>query len=184
MTGQSAVGQAMLARPQHWILLANQTCAYTVCCQFAAVCDVLLMCWNVCFASRRLAVGAQILAEVRLRIFKELAFTVSAGIAHNKMLAKLLSAQYKPNKQAVLPLAGVAGMMATDVPLRKIRMLGGKFGHMLEQHGWKTVVDVQSVPLSTLARVLQDTGTAEWYCCVPLCVCDRASLQMCACAYN
>lgn len=62
-----------------------------------------------------------------------------------------LSAQYKPNKQAIVPNSDAQRFMLT-VELRKIRSLGGKFGTSLEALGWHTVEDVVKQPLSTLRR--------------------------------
>lgn len=41
-------------------------------------------------------------AEMRLAVEQELGFTVSAGIASNKVLAKLASSRNKPNKQVMV----------------------------------------------------------------------------------
>ena len=58
---------------------------------------------------------------------QETGFTVSAGIAHNKMLAKLASSRNKPNKQTVVPASAVPALMGT-VSVKEIRGLGGKLG--------------------------------------------------------
>lgn len=49
-----------------------------------------------------LAVGAEIVAEIRREVRQELKYTCSAGIARNKMLAKLASGHKKPNNQTVV----------------------------------------------------------------------------------
>lgn len=46
-----------------------------------------------------LLAGARLTAAMRLAVEQELGFTVSAGIASNKVLAKLASSINKPNKQ-------------------------------------------------------------------------------------
>jgi DNA polymerase eta len=58
---------------------------------------------------------------------QETGFTVSAGIAHNKMWAKLASSRNKPNKQTIVPASAVPALMGT-IPLKEIRGLGGKLG--------------------------------------------------------
>jgi DNA polymerase eta len=50
----------------------------------------------------QLSIGAEIAKEIREDIFKTLQYTCSAGIAHNKTVAKLCSALNKPNKQVGL----------------------------------------------------------------------------------
>jgi DNA polymerase eta len=50
----------------------------------------------------QLSIGAEIAKEIRRDIFDTLKYTCSAGIAHNKTVAKLCSALNKPNKQVSL----------------------------------------------------------------------------------
>ncbi|CAM9285497.1 unnamed protein product [Scytosiphon promiscuus] len=76
---------------------------------------------------RALLAGARLTAAMRLAVENELGFTVSAGIASNKVLAKLASSINKPNKQTVVP-AGASSDMLDTVPVRKVRGLGGKLG--------------------------------------------------------
>jgi len=78
-------------------------------------------------AASRLAVGAVIADYLRYTIWRELGYTSSAGIAPNKMLAKLGSARNKPNQQTLFPPAAIGAYMAS-LPLQKIRFLGGKMG--------------------------------------------------------
>lgn len=47
----------------------------------------------------QLSIGAEVAKEIRKEIFDILHYTCSAGIAHNKTVAKLCSALNKPNKQ-------------------------------------------------------------------------------------
>lgn len=86
---------------------------------------------------RRLAVGAAIAAEIRARVWSQCSYTVSAGICFNKMLAKFASAKNKPNKQTLVPLRSIAELME-EVPLRKLRGLGGKLGSAVEALGVST----------------------------------------------
>jgi hypothetical protein len=48
---------------------------------------------------RLLLLGARLVARIRAAVQEETGFTVSAGVATNKMLAKQASARHKPNKQ-------------------------------------------------------------------------------------
>lgn len=50
----------------------------------------------------RLAVGSQIAAEMREAMHNQLGLTGCAGVAPNKLLAKLVSGVFKPNQQTVL----------------------------------------------------------------------------------
>ncbi|XP_069153618.1 DNA polymerase eta isoform X19 [Solanum lycopersicum] len=96
-------------------------------------------------ASRRdklLACGAFIVAELRLQVLEETEFTCSAGIAHNKMLAKLASGMNKPAQQTVVPFSSVSKLLRT-LPIKKMKQLGGKLGTSLQiDLGVNTVGDM------------------------------------------
>ena len=92
------------------------------------------------------------------------AFTAyTAGISHNKLLAKLASAMNKPNKQTIVPTHSLTGLMR-DLPLKKIRGLGGKLGAVLEGMGCITACNVQALPFEQLVASLGDFKRAE---CAP-----------------
>ncbi|XP_077093752.1 DNA polymerase eta isoform X2 [Siphateles boraxobius] len=78
-------------------------------------------------ADLRLAVGALIVEETRAAVEKHTGFRCSAGISHNKVLAKLACGLNKPNRQTVIPLGSVPQLFNT-LPISKIRNLGGKLG--------------------------------------------------------
>lgn len=59
-----------------------------------------------------------------------LGYDCSAGIAHNKILAKLACGMNKPNKQTILPLDEIPKLFKT-LEIRKIRGLGAKFGEIV-----------------------------------------------------
>eukprot|EP00898_Chlorokybus_atmophyticus_P004587 jgi/Chlat1/5129/Chrsp33S05128 len=92
---------------------------------------------------RRLMVGAALTSRIRAAVKSELGYTCSAGISFNKLLAKIASSKNKPNKQTVVPLRAVDGLMK-ELPLKKIRNLGGKLGAELESRGCVTAGDVQA----------------------------------------
>lgn len=78
-------------------------------------------------AELRLTVGALIVEEMRAAVEEHTGFSCSAGVSHNKVLAKLACGLNKPNRQTVLPLGSVPELFST-LPIRKIRNLGGKLG--------------------------------------------------------
>ncbi|XP_030051721.1 DNA polymerase eta isoform X2 [Microcaecilia unicolor] len=80
-----------------------------------------------------LAVGAVIVEEMRAAIEAETSFQCSAGIAHNKMLAKLACGLNKPNRQTVIPQGSVPELFS-QLPISKIRHLGGKLGASVSQN--------------------------------------------------
>ncbi|XP_078428686.1 Y-family DNA polymerase H isoform X2 [Wolffia australiana] len=91
---------------------------------------------------RLLACGAVIVAELRAEVLKKTSFTCSAGIAHNKMLAKLASGIHKPAQQTVVPSSSVPDLLGS-LPINKMKQLGGKLGSSLQKElGVATVGDL------------------------------------------
>ncbi|XP_022819374.1 DNA polymerase eta isoform X2 [Spodoptera litura] len=78
--------------------------------------------------AKRLLVGAVIVSEIRSAVYEETGYRCSAGIAHNKILAKLVCGMNKPNKQTVLPKHSI-NLLYSTLPLKKVKHLGGKFGY-------------------------------------------------------
>ncbi|KAF3325477.1 DNA polymerase eta isoform X1 [Carex littledalei] len=115
------------------------------------------------YEEKLLACGAIIVAELRIRVLHETQFTCSAGIAHNKMLAKLASPMHKPAQQTVVPASSVPDLLAS-LPVKKMKQLGGKLGSSLQDDlGVNTVGDL----LKFSEQKLQDyyginTGTWLW----------------------
>jgi DNA polymerase-4 len=84
--------------------------------------------------------------EIRARILTETGLTASAGIASNKMLAKIASDWRKPNGQfAILP-AQVQEFMK-GLPVRKIWGIGPKSAERFAAAGIKTCGDLQKLSL-------------------------------------
>ena len=52
---------------------------------------------------------------------------IHAGVANCKILAKLAAGLHKPSQQTVVPASGVQGLLE-DLPIPKLRQLGGKLG--------------------------------------------------------
>lgn len=51
----------------------------------------------------KLLIGSSIVNEIRAAVKSQTGYECSAGIAHNKILAKLVCGMNKPNKQTILP---------------------------------------------------------------------------------
>ncbi|CAL4973971.1 unnamed protein product [Urochloa decumbens] len=115
------------------------------------------------YEDKLLACGAIIVAQLRVRVLEETQFTCSAGIAHNKMLAKLVSGMHKPAQQTVVPSSSVQDFLAS-LPVKKMKQLGGKLGSSLQDDlGVETIGDL----LSFTEEKLQEhygvnTGTWLW----------------------
>ncbi|KAK2661873.1 hypothetical protein Ddye_000447 [Dipteronia dyeriana] len=110
-----------------------------------------------------LACGTLIVAELRMQVLKETEFTCSAGVAHNKMLAKLASALNKPAQQTVVPFSSVKGLLES-LPVKKMKQLGGKLGASLQNDlGANTVGDLLKFSEGKLQELYGvNTGTWLW----------------------
>lgn len=82
------------------------------------------------------------MSKIRAQVKLELGYTCSAGVAHNKTLAKLCSAWKKPDAQTVLRHLAVPAFL-NPMPFTKIRFLGGKLGDaMAKEYEASTVSDM------------------------------------------
>ncbi|XP_076890692.1 DNA polymerase eta [Bidens hawaiensis] len=110
-----------------------------------------------------LACGAVIVAELRLQVLRETEFTCSAGVAHNKMLAKLASGMNKPAQQTIVTLSSVKGLLE-PLPIKKMKQLGGKLGSSLQTDlGVNTVGDLLQFSVEKLQDLYgANTGTWLW----------------------
>ncbi|NXD63747.1 POLH polymerase, partial [Eolophus roseicapillus] len=75
----------------------------------------------------QLTMGAVIVEEMRVAVEAATGFRCSAGISHNKTLAKLACGLNKPNRQTLLSLRFVPQLFS-QLPVSNIRNLGGKLG--------------------------------------------------------
>jgi DNA polymerase eta len=108
-----------------------------------------------------LAAGAYICRNLRARCVEELGFTLSAGVAQNKMLAKLTSGMNKPASQTVL-CPDHTQTLLRDLPIDRIRGLGAKFGRELaEGLDVKTIGELALTPLRRLEQICGEEK-AQW----------------------
>jgi len=109
----------------------------------------------------RLAIGAQIMEEIRAEVYKRTQFRCSAGVAHCKTLAKLCCGLHKPNKQTVLPQSSIPSLYK-NLSVTKVRGLGGKLGQaVVESLGVQTMMELADLPPSALEAKL-DPKTVAW----------------------
>ncbi|KAF2492901.1 DNA/RNA polymerase [Lophium mytilinum] len=106
-----------------------------------------------------ICVGSEIVRDVRARVWEELRYTCSGGVARNKMLAKLGSGHKKPNAQTVIRNRAV-GHFLSGFKFTKIRNLGGKLGdEVVAMFNTDSVGDLLKQPLEQLMRLGDDTGS-------------------------
>lgn len=105
-------------------------------------------------------IGSEIIRGVRAAIKEQLHYTCSAGVAKNKMLAKLGSANKKPNAQTIIRNRATTHFLST-FKFTKIRNLGGKLGdEIAAAFNTDTVAELLLIPLDALKKRLgDDTGT-------------------------
>ena len=94
---------------------------------------------------RRLRVGAAVAAEAREAVRAESGLRMSAGVAHNKLLAKLISGLHKPDDQTVLP-ASHAARVVEPLPVRALPGVGHGLEKELTSRGVSTASDLRRVP--------------------------------------
>ncbi|PVH83600.1 DNA/RNA polymerase [Cadophora sp. DSE1049] len=127
-----------------------------------------------------LNIGAQIIRELRREIFNSLHYTCSAGIAHNKALAKLGAGYKKSNQQTVIRGRAVGSFLST-YKMTSIRGLAGIFGARAEKaFGSSSITDLLAISqehmVATLGRgdglhfldenleAAADEATPAWPC--------------------
>ncbi len=86
--------------------------------------------------------AAAVAAEIRRSIFAETGLTASAGIAHNKLLAKIASDWNKPNGQYEITPQATTPFMAA-LPVRRLWGVGEVSAKRLHERGFQTCADLQ-----------------------------------------
>uniref|UniRef100_A0A182JQC9 UmuC domain-containing protein n=1 Tax=Anopheles christyi TaxID=43041 RepID=A0A182JQC9_9DIPT len=108
-----------------------------------------------CGCDRRLILATHLAQDIRDIIFKELGLRCCAGIAHNKLLAKLVGAVNKQNKQTVLLPSHASTFVASLGSVRILTGIGEKTAQTLADNcGISTVTDLQCVELDRLTKHL------------------------------
>eukprot|EP01012_Entosiphon_sulcatum_P041495 TRINITY_DN55349_c0_g1_i1.p1 TRINITY_DN55349_c0_g1~~TRINITY_DN55349_c0_g1_i1.p1 ORF type:complete len:601 (+),score=71.77 TRINITY_DN55349_c0_g1_i1:26-1804(+) len=97
--------------------------------------------WGAGCTDPLLIAAAHLANNIRRVVHERLGYTVSAGIAENKLLAKMASQMHKPNDQTVLPTAYAADYLAT-LPVRRFPGVGRQTETRLKEAGILTAADV------------------------------------------
>lgn len=108
-----------------------------------------------------LSIGSEIVRDIRRKIMSGLNYTCSAGIAHNKVLAKLAAGHNKPNKQTVIRKCSTSSFLS-GYKITKLRGLGGKLGHqVVTAFGVETISDLLQFPLKEMQSKL-GSQSGQW----------------------
>ncbi len=108
--------------------------------------------------------GAAIAREIRAQIFEETRLTASAGIAPNKLIAKIASDWHKPNGQKQVREDEIPAFMAA-LPVGRIWGVGKKMREKLSALGIETCADLQALDQIELARRFGKWGIELWQLC-------------------
>ncbi|POS86720.1 hypothetical protein EPUL_002463 [Erysiphe pulchra] len=105
-------------------------------------------------------IGSEIIRDLRSNILRKLKYTCSAGIAQNKMLAKLGSGHKKPNQQTVIRNRAISKFLS-EFKFIKIRGLGGKLGEQItSKFNTDTIEQLLLISIDQLKLKLgYETGT-------------------------
>ncbi|XP_070508765.1 DNA polymerase iota [Chironomus tepperi] len=105
-----------------------------------------------CGCKTKLMLGTEIADRVRKRLYEDLKLTCSIGIAHNKLLAKLVGTMNKPNNQTALAPTASKVFMADLKNLRSITGIGEKTAARIQELGIQTVADLQDCDIQRLQK--------------------------------
>lgn len=124
--------------------------------------DAILTDWD----DITLLLGARITKQVRAKVHQELKYTCSAGISRCRSVAKLASAENKPNNQTVVRAGSISGYLK-DKSLTDIGGMGGKLGEEileklgLDKESKDNIGAIQKLSKSAIQQKLQNSQLTE-----------------------
>lgn len=125
----------------------------------------------LCGCHSRLLIGSQVAMELRQALWEELGITGCAGIAHNKLLSKLVAGAHKPNQQTTLfPDRGME-LLST---LKSVKQIPGR--HRLSSYQLPISILLSFICLYLMALIAKHgheiftelLGTISSWCSVQL----------------
>ncbi|XP_022202945.2 DNA polymerase iota [Nilaparvata lugens] len=114
-----------------------------------------------CGCIDRLKMGSVIAKEMRDKVKNDLGLTCCAGVAHNKLLAKLACRVHKPNQQTTVFPSRSLQLMLTQKELKSIPGIGHKLVETLNSIGVSSIEDLQSCESGLLEKHFPK-HTASW----------------------
>lgn len=108
----------------------------------------------VCGCFEKLRVGSVIAQEIREAIRKEFNLTTCGGIAHNKLLAKLVGSRHKPNQQTTIFPNSALELILSLNSLGDIPGIGRAMQEQLETINIQTIDDLQNTERKILENLL------------------------------
>lgn len=108
--------------------------------------------------------GREIARQIRRDIRSETGLTASAGVAPNKLVAKIASDWNKPDGQLVVPPSQVESFM-WELPVRKIWGIGPKSAARLQADDIHTCGDLQALDRAELVARCGSFGLELYHLC-------------------
>ena len=103
----------------------------------------------------------QIVEKIKRDLDTELGFTFSAGLAPNKVLAKIASKWKKPSGLTAIPGRDIH-LFLTDLPVNKVWGIGAKTTALLNKFGIQTALDFARQPEFWVNKWLTKPGYEIW----------------------
>ena len=95
--------------------------------------------------------------SLQLRVRTEVGLPCSAGLANNKLVAKVACETGKPNGLIVVPPGAEAQFLA-DLPVQKLPGIGPRTAERLNAEGFTTLDQIASAPVHRLTAVMGPWG--------------------------
>jgi len=105
-----------------------------------------------CGCAQRLAIGTRIAQEIREELKLRLGITCCAGIAYNKLLAKLVGSSHKPNQQTVLVSTYAEQFMRELGDIKRVTGIGQKTQCLLMEAGMSSVEQLQQCDMDVMRK--------------------------------
>jgi DNA polymerase-4 len=113
-------------------------------------------------ATEHLFGGAeQIARDLKADVRSKLGLVLSAGVATNKLCAKIGSDLRKPDGLVIVPAGGEKAFLA-PLELQRLWGVGPKTRELLESWGLRTIGDLANAGLATLEERLGEHGRSIW----------------------
>ena len=96
--------------------------------------------------------------ELRTRIMKETQLPISLGLSQNKLVAKVVTNEVKPNGHMQLPAQQIQAFL-NPLHVQRIPMIGKQTSRRLTYLGVRQVQTLKEIPLHVLERIFGKQGT-------------------------
>jgi len=117
---------------------------------------------DVTGSQKLLGTGREIAVAIRKKVEEQEGITCSVGIAPSKFIAKLASANCKPNGMLEITTDRILTFLH-PLPIQAMWGVGPKTAEVLERLGLRTIEDITKLPRATLIRALGEANGASLY---------------------